>query len=1389
MVSVDFEYDQPIPGTSWSLFFTSLGKYASAFGLHMGEERKILPNEARILIDCLDATRRLVLEDAEARQLILGNPNWATFDSLCVLVVSPVPTQLKASLFGVLDALCQTPDVVLRVWQHLEGSHIINPEGGIAFEFHNIEVKNASYPMTIAFLRMLCTMLKFGTPDGLDLRRYLDFVVGTCLIRARHLPCRNIRDQWTILSLGLNFVALLLEEFNPQEPYSLPVSASGSTSTGGQMTAGFTGAGMATTSQFGHGPGLGTSSIYSMHDSAMDGSSMGGAGSGGSPQGSSTASGARAPVPAGWNGLYHPAVYLLASILCGSPLLGEILTVIKSGKELVDSKPPVDFYAGIAHSALRCLLSTLQRQDAIHEILSRDSQLLGSDFLGRRPSWLEMLLLLDGPTSLIQTALFVGCQKSLPCALTAVQVFSRLALSPRMRYKSGSGNRLVNIISTSLLAADIMDAFKLRLSAEVAPVYDDRPGRCTPSALRIEILSLLSTSIRQTPFPSIGHFLLGFDIANPMSATVFQDAQSLQKRSSCLHAIVALLDQALNSCGNLQPLLAFKCYSLLLQLLSNRDSRLRVSSFLRSSLDGFVLRHLSRMPFAPPQEIVSSNQGLGVYLDTISVLLRICSIELHITSTHGPRDANEALIDALFDSAPVDNSDSSALDGVPGARHVLGPRFGLGSLDYLFADHLSHIILSITAAIISVESTVAFRGTLFSALSALIRFVSIDDLGLFCHEGMSLFNCLARDCLSAPPIQRIQALSALNVLISSAAKSSTFAQYLPHFGLPQLIHSLQEDDALISEAIVSGSDSLLNMILLQEVRLSLFIRLCSIPSGALFLFEHRLLDVLTFCQYFQNRPTEQESVAGRDASRDLSQSDRYHFTFKPVLELVCCMLLTCRSNLLVARRVAAFVAAHRELIMMILHDYSSFLSNPSASGRTVSLFDLEEVHLIIRILVGLSRHFSSLQSEFKFERFEKLIGNIIEGHAKHPDIQRLFGVGLANASAPDGGDALGVGGADQLAGSGVSSSPGSAMLQRAKAGIFPSRFSSFRSFGRGTGAGAASPSGASPNRGDSPGAPASSFSQRSPSELGHAILVACLTYVGHRLPDASSATSGGLSPSGRPGAAEPSPVLAGSPQLSLAGLGLAALQDLPASDVASLQFILPAPASGTDATGPGAAPAAGSGVASAAVPSGPSGGSGGAAGVPGSSGAAGAGVGGASTPGNVSSPPGGSQLFGSGSLGPAGASAGGGSGGPATSAGPAGSPATGSANTKPSIDALFASTIREAATGQGPLRDAPYYSYRSGSSSVSGNPAIGVRHLPAFADARSVMLVIGAVAPQLARQLVDLFLNSASQTRHFQSQYSQYFPLASLSTLGSTLAGGAPVAGGLRDAPLSLSSL
>ncbi|KAK7106896.1 nuclear pore complex protein Nup205-like [Littorina saxatilis] len=595
---------------SWDHFFESLQHYytgmrretpgardMSGAPFRQPPMRTITPQELEGLCSLLELSRTVAEHNEICRGALCENQQWSVVVTLFGLLGCSVPVKLKGELLLTLAAVSKTPMIAATVWQTLEASQILptissQQTGGIQVELEEIESRNEEYPMTRGFLKLLNVLTDIPIPPGLGsgLRApgfdpYLEFLIHGVLLKLNTRAYKEAGEKWQVVTGVLEVVYKLLRDHEVTED------------------------------DF-------REDFVELPNGSMVGASK------------------------------APGFSLLVHMLNDSSLFKMVMRILDDGIAKFESYTTFPGRSGLERATLLCLqmlVAAAEKQQDVENIIRQTSSSL-------MITSMERLLLSINPKTrrpdyLVTVAKFVIFNSTLSHhALAAVKIlFVVSQLAPIQ-------SDLINLFTADAKTSkELLHGFVESLESD----YPEETEEAVPDVIQSEdtwslgqvqnatrqhIVRLLLQCV-QAPPPNLAHWLLGFQIQKSISKTILQDPGVMGQSRTCLHAVLNILQQGVDSgagprCLHDTPRLAELAYQLIYKLCAIRDTSAPTLRYLRTTYD-FLFQQLRHLPFeeADYRSSVVPHQ---------SWLLKTVAIELRLTSLNRQRSHCQRLIRLLL---------------------------------------------------------------------------------------------------------------------------------------------------------------------------------------------------------------------------------------------------------------------------------------------------------------------------------------------------------------------------------------------------------------------------------------------------------------------------------------------------------------------------------------------------------------------------------------------------------------------------------------------------------------------------------------------------------------------------------------------------------------------
>ncbi|KAF9943250.1 hypothetical protein BGZ67_003013 [Mortierella alpina] len=738
---------------SWSKLFEAIEFYTNRLNADQAAGRqleKIRPEEEALLKSFLRLLSTVAQYSAVARVAMNDSKQFQVIHVLFRFLICPIAVDLKANVLDAIAAFAAPTgaanDAASLVWEYLEQARILpkaysaslpeqlvqagdktasaasarqeheNLDSGIGFDIEEIEAANETYPETIAFARLLSSLVQVplnpeellsgGSPTipsglGSNYRQpgvipYVRFVLNVIFVKAFNRSYRVASEKWKVLDACLNFMERCLLSFDI-----------------GSFI-------------------LGDSLRKEQDSTAVD---------------AQRNSAVRASL--------HPAFEILIRLLSGGDVLRTIFQVVGTGVDVLNKdEQSIPHLKSSITRCFRILTKTMQLQDVFMEYIVQ--VLLATT---TRSSVLSSLAPMEqhlaySHTTIVDIACYINCEVNNEICSLAIEILDHLSASPL--FTSGEShrgvvtNRLVRLLESSPRSNQILYGFVQKLETEddelttefgASQAYSsmaiDEPETrrtsqknavlvapaITGSTIRLQIMRLLLDNLDENRgTPSIAHFLLGYPTVSKITGPERGDTLSTLTSVTCLHVTLDLLRRGMDVQGLdintasatplcvTHPQLAEKCQHLVYKLCSVPETTSPTMRYLRTR-EAFFYRHLRALP-TRFEEGLAGNHGIFTRVDGShfranffhllfqlyqrSWVMRTSALELRAACDTRQRREAESLLSLLYsntDNARTTNGDefmyslSRASNG-----NLVQPRMKilelLDSLDFSWEDDL-----------------------------------------------------------------------------------------------------------------------------------------------------------------------------------------------------------------------------------------------------------------------------------------------------------------------------------------------------------------------------------------------------------------------------------------------------------------------------------------------------------------------------------------------------------------------------------------------------------------------------------------------------------------------------------------------------------------------------
>ena len=195
----------------------------------------IPPREASLLCSFLSLLASVLSSPDVAASLT--KPDFRTLDRLFALLGCRVDTTMKARTVDALTALVKSqPAMATQVWSRMDAAGVLPREGGGAgagaggggglyYDLEEVESVQRRYPLTIAFARLILTLLFVAPLPSPTLSHYPHFVTHSLFLSLSDRQYLSPHERWKLTEASLALSSLLLNPPYPQPPELTPLAA------------------------------------------------------------------------------------------------------------------------------------------------------------------------------------------------------------------------------------------------------------------------------------------------------------------------------------------------------------------------------------------------------------------------------------------------------------------------------------------------------------------------------------------------------------------------------------------------------------------------------------------------------------------------------------------------------------------------------------------------------------------------------------------------------------------------------------------------------------------------------------------------------------------------------------------------------------------------------------------------------------------------------------------------------------------------------------------------------------------------------------------------------------------------------------------------------------
>ena len=599
------------------------------------------------------------------RTSVCGHARFRAVSTLVSLIPLSIPLELKRTLFDTLSSFCQPGagaqglNICKSVWSLMERLEIISVRGnaagptaaavkGVEVELEEVESAYKVYPATVAFIKLLSTLIHTPKsislsdtlttsesittiPEGLGqpyrqpgISPYIHFVVDTVFLSISRREYFHPSDRWRMNDACLAFIERCLASFE-----------------------------LETLGAHQGSNGVALAGILSL--------------------------------------ALHPGYEIMKQLLTHSSLQASVLSYIVDGtdgfdKGLAEEQP---FFRRTIVRILRILLRVLEIENLFLDVLvpllndANDKAMLQDVHPSSYYVRLSQALFFN-PDYISAIVTYVSYPTHLEARLLSVKILSILASPSTVR-------QLGTILDRTANSARILNGFLSIITAEswvdveAAEIETDRhtgAGALDATAatdvivqaIRVTLLDFLAANASpELPYPNVSHFILLGQLENQDQ---IRDSSAVDGQRTCIHALLDLLNTGISRSGSQEsevveeplfrilPGLAERCYGVIHRLCKHPSTTAFTSRYLRTREDFFV-RHMRAIPCKVPAvrsqssaEVVYQDgtrvgttvPALCSFLRLRSCILDLVALELHTLTAAGQHKGTANLLAVLFEA-------------------------------------------------------------------------------------------------------------------------------------------------------------------------------------------------------------------------------------------------------------------------------------------------------------------------------------------------------------------------------------------------------------------------------------------------------------------------------------------------------------------------------------------------------------------------------------------------------------------------------------------------------------------------------------------------------------------------------------------------------------------
>jgi nuclear pore complex protein Nup205 len=524
------------------------------------------------------------------------NSNWHALEILFGLLGCSVPPSLKAHLIDAITQFAKSPSLVNKIWLYLEASQVLQTsvsatgptkvqEGGIKFELAEIEARNEEYPFVSSFLRLIFQLLKYRiVPSDLGLPYRASGVWPFIDFIREEVFLRYDNRGYKRVGEKWQIASQCLRIFKILLEQYEPSAED-----------------------------FETRYIES--------------------QGKTFA----VPKSGGFD--------LMMMMLQQSNFFKKLTALLEYAIQSYDTEIVEDGGEFFEESVLLCL-------KIIEIALEKEKQFLSLNTFANSPLLLTPIdqLFLLNRSQIVTIAQFIYYADNPQIPLLSVRILRLLCL------RQDKQNKLVNVFLEAEQQKSLIVGYVERLeTAEDFSFPDkleddedqnvsgniDEEQKERAKSVRLAIVELMLSEINR-PWPSMVHFLLGYNLQRQITPGLYPDPTDPSHLRTCLHALVDLFSS--REFPFRYPVLSEKAMELVYKLCQEPYTHPNVMRYLRTTAIDFFYKQLHRLSTKlEPTHIINQ-------LHFRAWLLKAIALELHVTTSLEQRTATQRLLSLLFNT-------------------------------------------------------------------------------------------------------------------------------------------------------------------------------------------------------------------------------------------------------------------------------------------------------------------------------------------------------------------------------------------------------------------------------------------------------------------------------------------------------------------------------------------------------------------------------------------------------------------------------------------------------------------------------------------------------------------------------------------------------------------